>query len=262
MVSNLDCIGLGVSDEQALDEMLAEVLPSCAVVGVAGDVEVRRWQDPSGARLVIGVREAKPFELLPSYAGPVGARLAGVRLLADDVAEADVVDDGAQTLTRAAFELEQRRFLAPGGHEGPSPAALVALGAEVSLHKDAGAFGRSASSLVGSRQGAGRRQGHVRGAAGKPMRLAAESFLSYGLFGDPGAYCRLHGTVVSSQVRHNELSGREFVAAVVRCAGFEVTVCTPNGALGQVPEPGNVLGGTVFLVGSLPALAPGLVEPA
>ncbi len=254
MVSNLDCIGLGVSDEAELDEMLARLLPSCAVLGVAGDVEVRRWQDASGARLVIGLRGGEPFELLPSYAGPVGARLGGLRPMTEDVVEADVVDDQGETLTRAALELEERRFLAGDVHAGPVPVALVALGTEVSLHRDAGAFGRSASSLVGSRQGTGRRQGHVRGAAGKPMRLSAESFLAYGLFGDPGAYCRLHGTVVASEVRKNAVSGREFVAALVRCAGFEVTLCTPCDGLAAPPEPGNVLGGTSFLVGSAPSI--------
>jgi hypothetical protein len=254
MVSNLDCIGLGVCDEAELDAMLARLLPSCALLGVAGDVEVRRWQDASGARLVIGLRGGEPFELVPSYAGSVSARLGGLRPMTEDVLEADVVDEQGETLTRAALELEERRFLAGDGHPGPVPAVLVALGTEVSLHRDAGAFGRSASSLVGSRQGPARRQGHVRGAAGKPMRLAAESFLSYGLFGDPGAYCRLHGTVVASDVRENGVTGREFFAALVRCAGFEVTLCTPREALAAPPEPGNVLGGTVFLVGSAPSI--------
>jgi hypothetical protein len=88
---------------------------------------------------------------------------------------------------------------------------------------------------------------------GMPLRMAPESFLSYGVFDedDPSAYARLAGTVFEADVRTVELTGQRFVHALVRTIGFDAHMCFPAGDTDAAPSPGAILGGTVFLVGTM-----------
>jgi len=82
---------------------------------------------------------------------------------------------------------------------------------------------------------------------------AANAFVSYGVFGedeDAEAYALLNGTVLSSQLRRNELTGQPFLVARVSNLCGEVDVCVPWNAQ-PVPVAGSIVGGTVFLVGCL-----------
>jgi len=79
--------------------------------------------------------------------------------------------------------------------------------------------------------------------------------VSAGVFSAPEqaqAYALLHGTVLDAERRTVIATGQSFIAARVRTAGFEVDLCVP--ATIPVPEPGNIIGGQVFLVASMPAL--------
>jgi hypothetical protein len=67
---------------------------------------------------------------------------------------------------------------------------------------------------------------------------------------------RLYGTVLSAQTRTVVQSGNEIDVLVLRTAGFEATVCVPGGSLGLKPQPGNILGGMVYLVGSMSSIGP------
>ena len=67
-------------------------------------------------------------------------------------------------------------------------------------------------------------------------------------------YARLNGVVLGADVRTVTSTGQRFVAARVRCAGFEADVCLPAGAETTAPAPGSVVAGTAFLVASLPDL--------
>jgi hypothetical protein len=246
MASNLACVGLGLSRASDLGRLLESVLPRSSSLGSPGGVDVRRWEDPSGARLVFRIREGKLVDLLPSCAGEAGGRLAAVRPLTDDVSEADVVDGEGETVTRLAFELEERQFLDSDGEPAGGEATLVALGMSVSCQAGEDAFARARASIL-----------HYDGVDEEAAtRVAPESFIPIGLFGAPTAHARLHGTVLSSQLVTVEETGQTFVRSLVRTAGFEAAVCAPEGTYEAEPEPGNILGGHVFLVGSMPSLLP------
>jgi hypothetical protein len=138
-------------------------------------------------------------------------------------------------------------------------ACVVALGVDVTVHIDGDAFAASDASLLGG--GAGAREAPAHGVEQgwpRPPRMAAESFISYGVFGEPEqaqAYARLNGTVLRAQRKTVAVTGHGFVAARVRTAGFDVDVCLPADDGRELPQPGNVIAGTVFLVASLPAVA-------
>jgi len=271
VASNLECVGLAVADHAGLARLVDQALGHAQPLGAAHGVTVLRWRDPSGASLVIAVRGREVVDLLPSFAGAPGARLANVRAANDEVALADVLDEEGQQVTMVAVELEQRRLL-PGA-AGPvgGSASVVALGVDVTVHADAEAFARSDASLLhaggddGGDGGDGDRGGgSAAGDAGEPPahvrerglpwppRMAAESLISYGVFGPADqaeAYARLHGTVLDAQERTVAATGQRFVAARVRTAGFDLDLCHPAW---RVPQAGNIIGGTVFLVASLP----------
>ncbi len=102
-------------DRTGLQQLVNTALTSAQRLGERDGITVLRWQDLSGARLVMGVRDGKLLDLLPSFAGTPGVRLASIRAANDDVAIADVVDEQGEQLTMLALELEQRRFLSRVG---------------------------------------------------------------------------------------------------------------------------------------------------
>lgn len=256
VTSNLDCVGLGVKGADDLTRLVSRALPGSVSLGVVHGLDVRRWQDPSGSRLVLGVQDGKVADLLPSYAGAAVTWLARVRPLTEDVAEADVVDANGETITRLAFELEERRFLPTNDDGGSGAASLVALGVDVSLHDDEETFARSPESLLRPENEAEPPAKWAERSFEWPPRVAAESFISFGLFAKADAHARLHGRVLEVERKAVALTGQEFLAVTLRTAGFEPTLCVPVTSLPTVPRPGHILGGSVFLVGSMPALAP------
>lgn len=239
----MSCVGLRIQGRDELAQLLTNVVPRSLSLGVVDGIDVRRWEDPSGARLILDLQDGKLISLLPSFAAPAGALVAGLRPLSDEVAVADVVDTDGETLTRLALGLEEQRFLPPDDEGWHGRAAIVALGNEVEVHENEDAFAASPASLLDP---------ETEGAASP--RMGAESFISFGLFGDPDAQARLHGTVKASERRVVAQTGQEVVLAVVQTAGFNATLCTPADALAWQPVPGNVLGGSVFMVGCIHAV--------
>jgi hypothetical protein len=258
VVSNLSCIGLGADSGQALHELVTRVLPKSVSLGVKDGVDVRRWEDPSGARLLLGERDGKVRELLPSFAGTPSARLADVAALTPEIVAADVIEDG-EMVSRMAFELEERRFLDPTPPRPEGEVSIVAFGRSVALYADEDAFAQSPDSLVGGGDTAAEEPPpHFVERGWKwPPRMAAESFISTGLFGSPTAEARLYGTVRSAERRIVSETGNEIDVLVVHTVGFDATVCVPARMLGVEPLPGNVLGGSVYLVVSMPSILPG-----
>ncbi|MDP9436836.1 MAG: hypothetical protein M3P93_17275, partial [Actinomycetota bacterium] len=55
MSSTLACAGLPVTDEQQLGALLDRIMPEAQLLGRTGRNSVVRWEDPSGARLVLEV---------------------------------------------------------------------------------------------------------------------------------------------------------------------------------------------------------------
>ena len=86
--------------------------------------------------------------------------------------------------------------------------------------------------------------------------MASESFISYGIFGDPGqstAHARLSGLVLTASHCTCTLTWQGFSVATVRSAGFEADLCLSDAEHPVTPEPDNIVSGTVFLAATVEA---------
>ena len=254
MTSTLGCIGLAVDGDEELEDLLARVLPQTVPIGSAAGVDVLRWQDPSGARIVLGVAGSALTWFSPSYAGTPGARLENVVAVNDDVVTASVVDEDGEVVAWLAAGLEQRLLLSPGVPASGS-AAVVSLGVDVTAFPDADAYAASDASLVDPDSEPGDpAPRYVENGWGWPPRYAAESFLSYAVFAEgpqANAYGRLAGTVLHTDTRQAAATGQRFHVARVRTADFHTDVCLAAAEHEHAPSPGEVLAGTVYLVVSM-----------
>lgn len=259
MASNFQCIGLDPEDEAAFDRLVQQLIAGATPVGSAGDLRVLRWEDPSGARVVFGLRGNEIHDLLPSFAAEPGVRFAGLTRLNDDVLSGEVVDEDGDQLTAMAVEVEEHRLLDADPRPWSGLAAVTAFGTQVTVHADAEVFGESDDSLLNPESKNEPAPPHyVERGLKWPVRMAAESFVSMGVFGPPenaDAYARMAGTVLRAERRRNTLSGLDFVVARVSTIGTEVTVCL-SAEEHEVPAPGNVVSGMVFLVVSTGVTAP------
>jgi hypothetical protein len=244
MTSNLGCVGLGVDDVAGLGDLLAELIPAGTASRQADGSALYIWRDDSGARLTITTDRAGAIDdVTPSYDGEPGAVLAGLTPLHDSIVAADVLLDD-EIATRLACEV-----LAPGPVPETGPAVVTAFGLDVSLHPSESAYLASpASLLVGDAEDADdpEPQGDE-----EPLRMAAESFLAFGLFGDPAEaepVARLNGTVLAVRTATVGPTGQAFHAVRVRTVGMEVDVCLAATDHPIAPETGAVVAGTVYLV--------------
>ena len=255
MASNLACVGLAADTNEEFARMLDRMEPAMTSVGRDGPLEAFRWQDQSGARVVITVRSGSVEGFMPSFAGTAVTQLGGVRRISNDVSNAGVFDDHGEQLTALTLELEQRALLAQLVVSGP--ARLVALAADVAVHATEEDFARSPASLLdpNADQSSEPPPHFVANGWPWPPRLGAASFISFGAF-EPGegatAHARLNGVVKHADRRVNQLTGQEFVVARVASV-FDADVCLAVDEHRDVPPVGSVIGGTVFMVGSLDA---------
>jgi hypothetical protein len=262
MASNMECIGLDVADEEALDRLLDRVLPDAVELGRWGGVQVLRWEDPSGARLVLGLRRRELVEFLPSFAGAPGIRLRRLRPAGDLVAVGDVVDDEGEQLSALAAGLEEYRALEAGAVPEEGAASLVALGVGVRVHADPEAFAADDDSLLDAESARDEPPPGFEERGGVwPLRMASQSFVSYGIFAHAGgeqayALARLAGHVEHAERRTVHLTGQTFHACRITLAGFEADVCLPATEHPDPPYPGQVLHGRAYLVLTLPTLPP------
>jgi hypothetical protein len=258
VASNLACVGLAVEGQSAFGDLVLEAVNDTAVIGRIGDSTLRRWEDPSGARLLFTLVGSDIVGFLPSYASETQVNFSGVTAANEDIVTAAVVDEDGEQLTSAALELEQRMLI------GKRPlaeavGAVTAFASSVTVHADAEAFASSSESLLGpSDESDSEPPPHyVEQGWSWPPRMAPESFISYGVFGegtDAHADARLNGIVLSASQRTTHLTGQPFIVARVRSAGFEVDLCMAHADHPHAPAVGSVVGGEVYLVGSIPAL--------
>ena len=258
MASNLECVGLGMTSPAGLDSLVSSVLPDTVTIGDKAGIEVLRWQDSSGARLVLGTADGAVHDLLPSFDCEPRTKLKTVRRANDDVVTAAVVDSRGEPLTSAAFELEQHRLL-PDSPIDEASAAVVCLGRDMTIHASRRDFEESDASLLDPNSDTASDPPTSAAAHGLkwPARMAPQSFISYGVFGSPSdaePTARLAGLVVSAKERMNSTTGQRFVVATVDTRLIELTVCLSGTEHPSAPEPGQVVAGTGYLVASIPEL--------
>jgi len=91
------------------------------------------------------------------------------------------------------------------------------------------------------------------------IKFASQSFIPTGTFGEKGhpptAHATFTGHVLRAERKRNELSGGEFIAALVDTLGGTFDVVIDPQLLARVPEAGHVLSGSFYLSGYLPSLA-------
>jgi hypothetical protein len=255
MSSNLACVGLAVDDDQGLGRLVERACTAARPAGTFDGVRVLRWHDPSGAGLVLGLRDQEVVDLLPVFASTAGGMVAGCRLVNESVASAAIVDADGEQLTAMAFEAEQYRQIKALGQPLSGHARITALGVSVNVHADAEAFAASPDSLLDpGADPAGPPPPHYaeRGWSW-PARMAAESFISHGVFGDPAqstAHARLGGTVLRASHRTCEVTGQGFSVATVRTVGFEADLCLAD-TEHRTPQPGSIISGTVYLIAAI-----------
>jgi len=254
MSSTLGCIGLAVDDVDVLDALVGRLLPEAEVIAQAGDLQARRWSDPSGASITMTVRQEGEdggvlVDLVPSYVVPDGEPgsepgvVLGVLTGHGQTLAADLVDADGETLTRVACDLAQS--LVADVNE-PRPAHVTALGVEVTVHEDDAAFAASDASTMGTPA-----PGEI------AHTYAAGAVLSYGLFGDPDtaeptAY--VSGTVLSVTSHVTAELEQGFHAAQVATVGGTFTVCLAASEHPEPPRPGTVVAGSCYLVLDVPGL--------
>ena len=259
MASNLACVGLASASSEELSAVVAKMLPRSISLGKQRGLEVRRWEDSSGARMVLGIRDGSIVEFLPSLASKPGARLARIAALSDEVSTAAVVDEAGDQLTSVAVEFEERALLTETARAGGA-ASIVALGQAVTIHDDSAAFAASRESLLDPSADLDAPAPAVYAERGLkwPPRMASESFIAHSVFptgAEPEATARLNGVVLHSDRRVNTLTGQAFVVARVRTIGFEADVCLPGSEHSSALRPGQIVAGTVFLAASLATVA-------
>ena len=248
---------------EAFAGLAERLLPAAVPIGSRAGTSIRRWQDASGARLTFAVRRRSVEDVVLSLDAEPGAILRDAKVVDRFTVRSDLVDEVGEQVTAlvAAFDVGP---LIEGSYSGP--AAMIALGERVTIHADAESFHATPDSRFGDADGEG---DHVVAHRSPTVPgFAAESFLSYGVFasvfgnGPPTPHAKLHGTVVAAVRRTNLTGGGSFVVARVRTAGFLADICL-SAAEHPVPAIGSIVGGDVYLVGTIPAwprtAGPGIV---
>lgn len=183
MGSALACIGLAVSGEAEFSWLLKSACTGIREIGTFDGVHVGQWLDDSGAALILGLHDGELVDFSITYNGASGGLFADCRLLHESIAFAKVVHADGRQLTAMAFEADQYRQLLALGQQVSGPARITALGTDVTIYPDADTFSASPASQVNPwPEPAPEPPPHYD--SPWPPRLAAESFISHGLFAD------------------------------------------------------------------------------
>ena len=238
MATHLGCIGLGTGGEQDFQRLVAEASKEAQQQEVVRDVPVRRWEDGSGAAVVLGWRGGQLISFMPSFAAASEVRLANCHPVREPVTIAEVQERDGTPITALAAEIEQYRQLVAGGRPAGGMARIAAFGLRVKLYDDEQAF--------------------LAAPKGPHDASAPADFEPFGAFAEPAqaqAHARLTGTVIKAERRFSWFTSDPFTVAVTRTAGFEVDLCLAGDEHPDVPAPGTVVTGIVSLSVSVPNLA-------
>ncbi len=199
---------------------------------------------PHRAALILGWRSGELLDFIPAYTAARGGLLSDCHLINESVAAAKVVDAGGRQLTAMAFEAEQYRQLQALGGTGRRAGPDHRPGRRGPGPPRRGRLRRPPGSQLDPAADPGQEPPpHYRERGWSwPPRLAAESFISYGVFADPAqaqARARLSGTVLEAGQHVCALTGQPFTVAAVRTAGLEADLCLADSEHPGLPAPGT-----------------------
>ncbi|HEY1671570.1 MAG TPA: hypothetical protein VGG50_02550 [Streptosporangiaceae bacterium] len=230
MATHLACIGLGTGGEQDFQRLVVQANKDAQQQEVIRGVRVRRWEDGSGAAVVLGWRAGQLISFMPALAATSQVRLANCHPVREPVTVADVLDAGGEPVNALAAELEQFRQLVAVGQPVDGMAKIAAFGLSVKLYDDENAF--------------------LAAPKGPNDATKPADFEPFGAFTEPAkaqAHARLTGTVLKAERRFSWLTGHPFTVAITRTAGFEVDLCLAGDEHPTVPAPGAIVTGVVSL---------------
>ena len=230
MATHLACIGLGTGGEQDFQRLVVQANKDAQQQEVIRGVRVRRWEDGSGAAVVLGWRAGQLISFMPALAATSQVRLANCHPVREPVTVADVLDAGGEPVNALAAELEQFRQLVAAGRPVDGMAKIAAFGLSVKLYDDENAF--------------------LAAPKGPNDATKPADFEPFGAFAEPAkaqAHARLTGTVLKAERRFSWLTGHPFTVAITRTAGFEVDLCLAGDEHPTVPAPGAIVTGVVSL---------------
>jgi hypothetical protein len=230
MATHLACIGLGTGGEQDFQRLVVQANQDAQQQEVIRGVRVRRWEDGSGAAVVLGWRAGQLISFMPALAATSQVRLANCHPVREPVTVADVLDAGGEPVNALAAELEQFRQLVAAGRPVDGMAKIAAFGLSVKLYDDETAF--------------------LAAPKGPNDATKPADFEPFGAFAEPAkaqAHARLTGTVLKAERRFSWLTGHPFTVAITRTAGFEVDLCLAGDEHPTVPAPGAIVTGVVSL---------------
>lgn len=252
MYSIAACVGLVLPDDNAFRDLIEALISAVKLTRSVSGARVYRWQDPSGARLTI----VKNGQITVSYSNTTAVRFAAGMYLDNGHFFAEVVDESGEQVAGIAVKPEcAADFGARAATQRPiDTVGITAFGVDVTVFSSEEAFQQSSASLLTSAS-AGADDGESNA---MELRYSAESLVPFGTFdrAAPDSSALLNGTVLSAQIVTNVWTGRQFVAARVRTSGLEVDLCMPWNEGEPIPEPGNIIGGSVYLTATLTDSSP------
>lgn len=247
--STLGTIGLATEDQAAFQALVLEADKRAQHEQIVRNVKVRRWEDESGAGVVLAWRgqERRPelVSFMPAYAALSEVRLAQAHPVREPITVANVLDADGTHVTALAAELEQYRHLVAQGQPVDGPARISAFGLSVRVYPDEDAFRAAPEGTAPE----GTSDEAKNDDLSEPV-----AFTPFGAFAEPAKaqpHARLTGTVLKAERRINRLTGQPFTVAITRTAGFEADVCLSGQEHPEIPAPGAIITGVVSLFVSL-----------
>ena len=247
MPSHFSTIGFDVTSAESMLELVERIRPA-AVPIITRRGTYLRWTSPSGAELWLQVN--KRSELVgvhPHFAGTTNSNVMIDRVISrDDQTELDGALHGWMNakpetgggdyplVMDCANYFEFRR-------EAPPAFATLQISAfahEIWTYESVDAFNAAQQN--------------------DELRYASQSFIPAGTFGDreaPQAEALFCGHVLTSEIRHNDLTGRAFYSATVQTYAATIDVVADTKLTEAWPTVGGVLKGVFWLTACITSMA-------
>jgi hypothetical protein len=132
--SALACAGLAVSDEAEFGWLLKNACIGIREIGTFDGVPVGRWQDDSGAALILGLHDGQIVDFATTYTGSsggllaLGQRVSGPARITALGTDVTIYPDPAACAAAPASHIPGTAPEPPPDYTGPWPPRLTASG--------------------------------------------------------------------------------------------------------------------------------------